>query len=924
MRFGILGPFTVADDHGCEVALGGPKQRSVLAILLLHAGEVVSTDRVIDELWGERASATSAKTVQVYVSNLRKALGDGVLVTRAGGYALEIEPADLDLGQFRSLVAEGRRALQDDDPQLASELLHEALGLWRGPALADFAYEPFAQRELVRLEEARLAALEDRIDAELALGDHLTVVGELEALVREHPLQERLRGQLMLALYRAGRQADALAVYRELSARLRDDLALAPTDPLQELERSILRQDPALRAAPRARRRQPVHLPVAATAFLGRERELAEVAGLLERPEVRLLTLTGAGGSGKTRLALRVGETLAAQYRDGACFVAFADIAEPELIIPTLCQALNVAERSGLSPERQLQDWLWERELLLVLDNLEQLVAGTAVLGDLCRECRHVRVVATSREPLHLAGEQQYEVPGLEREDAVELFTARARVIRPGVDVDPELADAICERLDRLPLAIELAAARSKLLSPAEIVERLDIRLPLLTHGPRDAPRRQRTLTATIDWSHDLLSDEEQRLFGRLSVFAGGCTLAAAEIVCQAELDTLQSLVDRSLLKADGERYWMLQTVREYALEKLQQSREADKVRLLHARWLIELLRTEGTSDVRWLNDQALARVRPERENFRAAMQWTTRRGMFEIAAQLAAPLAGIWVISGQLHEATQWMTLLLEHENEYPQRIAAQVVSAARTLAWYRGDDETETQLSKRAWKLWNDLGDQEAIGREMIRDGNAAAVARNNARCQSAFQAAARFGQEHGLPGILSAALNGLGDLAIREGRLTEARALCERSRDVAGRASLAAGVPLVNLAHVAMLEGDSVEATSLAREALDTAFTHEDRLTVAWAALALAWPLAEQGDFERSAHLLAAASEFLASVGARRDWTDEHCERVVRKILYEHLDAESVLALLDEGRTTPLDAIIRDLLSESHRGAGRADEN
>ena len=851
MRFGILGPFTVVDDDGRELALGGPKQRSVLAILLLHAGEVVSTDRVIDELWGERAPPTSAKTVQVYVSNLRKALGDGVLVTRAGGYAVEIEAAELDLGLFRALIVEGRRALQDGDPQRASELLREALGLWRGPALADFAHEAFAQRELVRLEDARLAALEDRIDADLALGDDLAVVGELEALVLEHPLRERLRGQLMLGLYRAGRQADALAVYRELSAHLHDELALAPSKALQELERSILRQDPVLWAAPRARRRQHGNLPVPATAFLGRERELAEVAGLLERPDLRLLTLTGAGGSGKTRLALRVGETLSAQYRDGACFVAFAAIADADLIIPTVCQALNVAERPGLTPERQLRDWLRERELLLVLDNLEQLAAGTAVLGELCSQCRRVRVIATSREPLHLDGEQQYEVPGLEREDAVELFIARARAIRPRVNVDPELADAICERLDRLPLAIELAAARTKLLSPAEILERLDVRLPLLTHGRRDAPHRQRTLTATIDWSYDLLDDEEQRLFARLSVFAGGCTLPAAEVVCQAKLDTLQALVDRSLLKANDKRYWMLQTVREYADSKLQQSRVADEVRLLHVKWLIELLRTEGMSDIRWLNDHAVANVRPERENLTAALQWTTRRGMFEMAAQLAAPLVGIWLMTGQLREATHWMTLLLEHEDDYPQRIAAHVVSAARTLAWYRGDDETEAQLRKRAWALWRDLGDPEAIGREMIRDGNAAAVAGNNTRCQSAFQRAAQFAEEQELSGILSAALNGLGDLAIREGRLTEARALCERSRDAAGRGSAAAGVPLVNLAHVAMLEGDSVEAAGLAREALEIAFRQEDLLMIAWAALALAWSLAEQGDLERSAH-------------------------------------------------------------------------
>ena len=914
MRFGILGPFEVADDQGRELGLGGHKQRLVLAVLLLHAGEIISGERLIDELWGDRPPATASKTVQVYVSNLRKALGDGVVATRGRGYVLEVDDADLDATRFQVLSAEGARELRKGDLHAAIDRLRAALSLWRGAPLADFAHEPFAQVEIARLEEARLAALEDLIDAELGLGENGTLVGELEALVREHPLRERLRAQLMLALYRAGRQADALAVYRELSGLLRDELALVPSKSLQELERSILRQDPALAAAPRAQPPRPVNLPAPATAFLGRERELTEITELLQRPDTRLLTLTGAGGSGKTRLALRVGKALAPQYRDGAWFVGFADIADPDLIVPTICQALHVAERPSLTPERQLQDWLRERELLLVLDNLEQIAAGTAVLGRLGSGCDGVRMLTTSREPLHLAGEQQYEVLGLELEDAIELFSTRARSVRPRLNVDPALAGAICERIDRLPLAIELAAARSKILAPAEILERLDDRLPLLTDGPRDAPRRQRTLNATLDWSYELLSDKERLLFTRLAVFAGGCTLPAAQTVCAAELDTLQALVDRSMLKVDGARYWMLQTVREYALKKLHQSDDADEVQLLHAQWLIELLWIEGLSDVRWLNDHALVHVPPERENLRVALQWTTSRGMFQIAAQLAVPLVGIWVITGQLREATQWMTLLLEHEDEYSQRLAAQVISAARTLAWYRGDDEIEAELSKRAWKLWRDLGDPEAIGRELIRDGNAAAVARDNGRCRSAFESAARFAEGHGFRGVLSAALNGLGDLAIREGRLTEARALCEKSRDAAGRGSVAAGVPLVNLAHIAMLEGDAAEAATLAREALDVALAHEDLLTVAWAASELAWPLAARGELERSAQLLAAATEFLVRVGARRDWTDRECDEAVRKILHEHLDAEKVEALFVDGRTIPLEEIIRVVVSES----------
>ena len=249
--------------------------------------------------------------------------------------------------------------------------------------------------------------------------------------------------------------------------------------------------------------------------------------------------------------------------------MGFADLTDPELIAPAICQALGLAEQPDLTPAQRLEGYLRDRELLFVLDNLEQLTTGVGVFGELLARCPGVRMLVTSREPLHLASEQQYEVPVLDLEDAIELFTARAKTVAPSLVIERETAAAVCERLDRLPLAIELAAARTKALSPAEILDRLEHRLPALASGPRDAPRRQRTLQATIDWSYELLTEKEQRLFTRLAVFAGGCTLQAAEAVCDGELDTLGALVDRSLVRAGAGRYWMLQTLREYASEKL-------------------------------------------------------------------------------------------------------------------------------------------------------------------------------------------------------------------------------------------------------------------------------------------------------------------------------------------------------------------
>ena len=370
-----------------------------------------------------------------------------------------------------------------------------------------------------------------------------------------------------------------------------------------------------------------IELPVPATPFVGRARELSELLALLRRDDTRLLTLTGAGGSGKTRLALRVAETVGADYGDGSWFVGFGDVTDPELIALTICDALGLTEPAHLAPVARLEQWLMERSVLLVLDNLEQLGGGTAVLGELLAACPGLALLVTSREPLHLAGEHQYDVPVLADTEAIELFIARSRAVAPRISVVPALAAKICERLDCLPLAIELAAARTKVLSPDQILARLDRRLPLLSGGPRDAPQRHRTLKATIDWSYELLSDEERHLFARLAVFAGGCTFAAAQAVCHADLDTLQALVDRSLVRSDGERYWMLQILREYALERLRQAGESSEFRRRHHEWFAGLLDAEAL-DVHDLDPENIARrtrssaYLQERENINSALAW--------------------------------------------------------------------------------------------------------------------------------------------------------------------------------------------------------------------------------------------------------------------------------------------------------------
>jgi DNA-binding SARP family transcriptional activator len=433
VEFRMLGPLEVVDDHGRPLGLGGAKQRALLAVLLLHAGEVVSAERLVDELWGEDPPKSARSVLQVYVANLRKVLepgrarraAGGVLRTRPPGYLVAVAPDDLDLGHFERLAEQGRAALAAGDAEEAAGLLRGALELWRGPALADVALEASGQAEIAGLEERRLAALEDRIEAELAAGRHSELVGELEAVIAAHPLRERLHGQFLLALYRSGRQAEALEAYRRMRETLAEELGIDPGRPLQDLERAILAQDPTLDWVPAAAAasqlaagqpapgRRPGTLPVPPTPLVGRQRALAEVGALVRQGHTRLVTLTGVGGTGKTRLALQVAAELGGEFPDGAWFVPLAPVADPQLVLATLAQTLGVREAAGQPLDERLREELRERRLLVVLDNFEHLLAAAPVVTGLLAACPNLAVLVTSRAALRVSGEQIYEVPPL-------------------------------------------------------------------------------------------------------------------------------------------------------------------------------------------------------------------------------------------------------------------------------------------------------------------------------------------------------------------------------------------------------------------------------------------------------------------------------------------------------------------------------
>ena len=532
----VLGPVELVTDRGEQVALPA-KLRRLLAALATDPGKTRTVDYLTDAIWERRAPGNSAKVLQLYVSRLRKVISSGIRITTdSAGYVLELDNDSLDAARFEQLLAEAKVALKDGNAKLAASMLGRGLSLWRGPAFGEFAYEDFARAEAERLEEVRLHAVEERLDAQLQIGEDTALLGELRELAVAHPLREQTQGHLMTALYRSGRQTEALDVYSTVRARLRDELGLEPGPRLRDLQRRILTQDPTLANSDEAN--ADFLLPTPATPLLGRERELRELGHLLETRRGRLIVLTGAGGSGKTRLALEAARQYAVSFADGAALVELAPLRDPSLVAASITSTLGLREHPG-DPLKALVAALRARELLLVLDNAEHLRAAAPLYSELLSQLPRLTLLVTSRSVLHLSGEQVFPVEPLTGEAAVELFRERALEadprLRPGTDEDSTIRQ-ICDRLDRLPLAIEIAASRTRALTVAELLERLDPLLPLLTGGQHDLPERQQTVRATIEWSYDLLDEHERRDFARLAVFAGGCTLEAAEAVCETNI----------------------------------------------------------------------------------------------------------------------------------------------------------------------------------------------------------------------------------------------------------------------------------------------------------------------------------------------------------------------------------------------------
>jgi predicted ATPase/DNA-binding SARP family transcriptional activator len=687
VSFAMLGPLEVHHE-GRRLDIGGRRLRALLALLLVTPGRTVPFEALVAGVWEADPPSGVGNALQALVSRLRASLGRGLVAAEASGYRLVISPDQVDATRFARLAAGGREALARGDAAEAAGTLRDALALWRGPVLADLDGIQAAGAEIARLEGLRLAAVEDRIDADLLLGHHAEVTGELSSLIAAHPLRERLRGQLMRALYGAGRRVEALAAYQAARSDFAERLGADPSPALAELHLSMLRgagPTPAPPVAGSAAERPtpgaaeaPVpgrkkgNLRARLTSFVGRERDVRRAGALLA--EHRLVTMLGPGGAGKTRLAVESAEALAGRMPDGVWLAELSPVSDPEDVPQAVLAALGMRD-TGRAPVRtpaadtvdlttRLVAGLRPRHQLIVLDNCEHLVDAAARLADrILAECPGVRILATSREPLGITGELVWPVQPLDHEHAKRLFADRAATARPGyvLDGDAEAVARICRELDGMPLAIELAAARLRTLSAGQIADRLDDRFRLLTGGSRTALPRHQTLRAVVEWSWDLLEEGERVLARRLAAFAGGATLEAVETVCSLEglpreevLDVLARLVDKSLVICENERYRMLETIRAYAAERLAESSEEDPVRLAHARFFTGLAETaepelRRADQVKWL-----AALSAEHDNMTAALRWATGAGDRDLGLRLVGALGWYWFLVGRRAEGAQ------------------------------------------------------------------------------------------------------------------------------------------------------------------------------------------------------------------------------------------------------------------------------
>ncbi|MDX8052212.1 BTAD domain-containing putative transcriptional regulator [Lentzea sp. BCCO 10_0798] len=729
MQIGILGPFEVRADDGTLADVPGARLRALLIALALQPGRVVPKATLVDWIWGENPPADSANALQRLVSRLRKALPDPLVEGMTDGYRLAVDPDAVDAVRFERLGARARA----DEGSLRVQRLRDALELWRGPALQDVGLQESAAFDAAatRLEGLRLAAVEDRFAAEISLGRGAELVTELTDLVAAHPVREKLVAALMRALVAAGRNSEALHAYQRTREALADELGVDPSPELSALHVALLRGEVG-----RGEENRKTNLRAELTSYIGKDADVTAVRELVAGH--RLTTLTGPGGSGKTRLATETARTLLGDLPDGVWLVELAAIgaesegggpegqgggkntvAQPALAALSLRDAL-LGEATSAEPMERLISAIREREALLVLDNCEHVIESAAAFAHrLLGECRRLRILATSREPLGITGEALWSVGPLDLSAAVQLLRERAAAVRTDLVVDAgtlATMTRVCRALDGMPLAIELAAARLRTMPIDQLATRLDDRFRLLTGGSRTALPRHRTLRAMVDWSWELLTAAERVVLRRLSVFAGGAGLEAAERVCADEaveeyevLDLLTSLTEKSLLVVGDEgapRYRMLGTIKEYAAHRLTEAGESELARQAHLAFFTELAETAAPHLLRAEQLTWLAALSAEHDNISAAMRGALAAGEAHAAMRLAAGAGWYWWLVGHKAEGLELILAATETPGEVPDDIRAWVYGLVVTfVSSGLGDERHAAEWIHRTYELYQRL---------------------------------------------------------------------------------------------------------------------------------------------------------------------------------------------------------------------------
>ena len=704
----MLGSLEVRTDDGVLADVPGARLRGLLIALALEPGHAVPKATLVDWIWGERPPSEAANALQRLASRLRKALPEGLVEGQTDGYRLRVEPDAVDAVRFERLVGQARN---DEDPRRV-RLLREALALWRGAAMQDVGLQDSAAFDaaVTRLEGLHLTAMEDRFDAEISLGHGAGLVTELTDLVAAHPVRERLVAALMRALVATGRDTEALLVYQRTREALADALGVDPSPELSALHVALLRGELGRREQRWQEEGRKTNLRAELTSFVGRDADVAAVRELIA--EHRLTTLIGPGGSGKTRLATETARTLLGDLPDGAWLVELAsigassDVAQPTLAALGLRDAL-LGGAPNAEPMDRLIAAIRERETLLILDNCEHVIESAAAFAHrVLGECQRLRILATSREPLGITGEALWQVeplalpaedadPGeIESSQAVQLLQDRAGAVRKDLATDARTLSnmaRVCRALDGIPLAIELAAARLRTMSLDQLANRLDDRFRLLTGGSRTALPHHRTLRAVVDWSWELLTDAERMVLRRLAVFSGGASLDAAERVCGGDsvergevLELLTALAEKSLLLTEGDsapRYRMLETIKEYARDRLAEAGESDLARRAHLAYFTGLAETADPHLRRAEQLEWLATLEAEHDNIAVALRGALAAGEAHGAMRLAAAAGWYWWLGGHKAEGLELITAATNTPGEVSDEIRALVYALGVTF---------------------------------------------------------------------------------------------------------------------------------------------------------------------------------------------------------------------------------------------------